>query len=235
MRVSNPALVGIVKEEKRTLELKFPEDYRVDELAGKPVTFGVEASEVAEQVLPEVNEAFAKEFGAHAGVDQLRNDIRQNMQREMQQRIWSRLKNQAMDLLYNSNKIEVPRVLVKEEIDALRKQTRSQLQGGSGSIELPDNLFEEQAKRRVTLGLVISEIIKQHKIELDKARVRSTLEEVAASYEDSDEVIKHYLANRSQMAAIENVVLEDQVVDWVLAQVEVTDEQSSFAALTAVG
>jgi trigger factor len=228
-------LVGIVKEEKRTLELKFPEDYRVEELAGKPVTFEVEVSEVAEQVLPEVDDAFAKEFGTYEGVEKLRSDIRQNMQREMKQRIWTKLKNQAMDLLYNSNQITIPSALVKEEIDALRKQTRGQLQAGSGSIELPDNLFEEQAKRRVTLGLVIGEIIKQHQIELDRARVRSTIEEFAASYEDSDEVIKHYLANRNQMAAIENVVLEDQVVDWVLAQVEVSDEQSSFAALTAGG
>jgi trigger factor len=228
-------LVGIIKEEKRTLELKFPEDYRVEELAGKPVTFEVEVSEVAEQVLPEVNDAFAKEFGTYEGVEKLRSDIRQNMQREMKQRIWTKLKNQAMDLLYNSNQITIPSALLKEEIDALRMQTRSQLQAGSGSIELPDNLFEEQAKRRVTLGLVIGEIIKQHQIELDRERVRSTIEEFAASYEDSDEVIKHYLANRNQMAAIENVVLEDQVVDWVLAQVEVSDEQSSFAALTVGG
>jgi trigger factor len=228
-------LVGIIKEEKRTLELKFPEDYRVEELAGKPVTFEVEVSEVAEQVLPEVDDAFAKEFGTYEGVEKLRSDIRQNMQREMKQRIWTKLKNQAMDLLYNSNQITIPSALLKEEIDALRMQTRSQLQAGSGSIELPDNLFEEQAKRRVSLGLVIGEIIKQHQIELDRERVRSTIEEFAASYEDSDEVIKHYLANRNQMAAIENVVLEDQVVDWVLAQVEVSDEQSSFAALTVGG
>jgi trigger factor len=182
-----------------------------------------------------VNDAFAKEFGTYEGVEKLRSDIRQNMQREMKQRIWTKLKNQAMDLLYNSNQITIPSALLKEEIDALRMQTRSQLQAGSGSIELPDNLFEEQAKRRVTLGLVIGEIIKQHQIELDRERVRSTIEEFAASYEDSDEVIKHYLANRNQMAAIENVVLEDQVVDWVLAQVEVSDEQSSFAALTVGG
>ncbi|MGD8588850.1 MAG: trigger factor [Chromatiales bacterium] len=228
-------LVGIVKEEKRTLELKFPDDYRVEELAGKPVTFEVEVSEVAEQVLPEVDEEFAKAFGAHEGVEKLKQDIRDNMQRELKQRIWGRLKNQAMDLLYNSNPIQLPSALIQEEIKALRKQTRSQLQGGSGSIELPDSLFEEQAKRRVTLGLVISEVIRQNQIELDRDRVRSTLEDYASSYEDADEVIKHYLSNRSQMAAIENVVLEDQVVDWVMEQVQVEDEPSSFAELTTTG
>jgi trigger factor len=227
--------VGIVKEEKRTLELKVPDDYRVEELAGKPVTFEVEVSEVAEQVLPEVDEEFAKAFGAHEGVEKLKQDIRDNMQRELKQRIWGRLKNQAMDLLYNSNPIQLPSALIQEEIKALRKQTRSQLQGGSGSIELPDSLFEEQAKRRVTLGLVISEVIRQNQIELDRDRVRSTLEDYASSYEDADEVIKHYLSNRSQMAAIENVVLEDQVVDWVMEQVQVEDEPSSFAELTTTG
>lgn len=228
-------LVGMVQEEKRTLELQFPEDYRVEELAGKPVTFQVEVSEVTEQVLPEVDEEFARAFGSHEGVDKLKLEIRANMQREMKQRIWAKLKHQVMDLLFNSNPIEIPASLVKEEIDALRKQTRSQIQGGSGSMELPDNLFEAQAKRRVTLGLVIGEVIKQNKIELDRDRVRSAIEEVAASYEDSEQVVKHYLSNRNQMAAIENVVLEDQVVDWVIEQVEVADEQSSFAALTAEG
>jgi trigger factor len=124
---------------------------------------------------------------------------------------------------------------VQEEIKALRKQTRSQLQGGSGSIELPDNLFEDQARRRVTLGLLIAEVIKQQQVELDRDRLRRTLEDYAASYEDADEVIKHYLSNRNQMAAIENIVLEDQVVDWVLEQVQVEDEPTSFAALTAEG
>ena len=228
-------LVGMVKEEKRTLELKFPDDYRVDELAGKPVTFEVEVEEVAEQVLPEVDEEFAKAFGAQQGVDKLKQDIRDNMQRELKQRIWARVKNQAMELILQENPIEVPSALVKEEIEALRKQTRSHLKQGAGSIELPDNLFEDQAKRRVSLGLLISEIIKQNQIELDRERVRRAIEEIAASYEDADEVVKYYLSNRNQMATIENVVMEDQVVDWVMGQVEVIDEPSSFAELTASG
>jgi trigger factor len=228
-------LVGTIKEEKRTLELKFPDDYRVEELAGKPVTFEVEVSEVAEQVLPVVDEEFARAFGAHEGVEKLKQDIRDNMQRELKQRIWSRLKNQAMDLLYNSNPIQIPHAMVEEEIKALRQQTRSQLQGGAGSMELPDNLFEGQAKRRVALGLLIGEVIKQNQIELDRDRVRRTLEDLASSYEDADEVIKHYQGNREQMAAIENLVLEDQVVDWVLEQAQVEEEPSTFAALTAAG
>jgi trigger factor len=228
-------LVGMVREEKRTLELKFPDDYRVDELAGKPVTFDVEVNEVAEQLLPEVDEEFAKTFGAQEGVDKLKQDIRDNMQRELKQRTWVRVKNQAMEMILQQNPIDVPSALVKEEIEALRKQTRSQLKQGAGAIELPDNLFEDQAKRRVSLGLLIGEIIKQHQIELDRDRVRKAIEDIAASYEDADEVVKYYLSNRNQMATIENVVMEDQVADWVLGQVEVIDEPSSFAELTAGG
>ena len=226
-------LVGVVKEDKRTLELQFPEDYRVEDLAGKPVTFEVEVNEVAEEVLPEVDDEFAKAFGTAEGVGQLRADIRENMERELQQRIKAKLKSQVMDLILHSNRIEIPTALVNEEIDALRKQTRSHLREGQGSMELPREMFEEQAKRRVALGLLIAEIIKQNKIELDGARVRKTIEDYAASYEQPDEVIKHYYANREQLASVENVVLEDQVVDWVLAQAKVEDEPTSFSALTA--
>ncbi len=228
-------LLGVVKEEKRSLELKFPDDYRVEELAGKPVTFEVEVNEVAEQVLPEVDDAFAKEFGAEGGVDKLKSDIRDNMERELEQRIKAKLKSQAMDLIYNSNSIDIPAALVDEEIEALRKQTRSHLREGAGSIELPKEMFEDQAKRRVSLGLLIAEIIKQHEIALDNDRVRKTIEEYAASYETPDEVIKHYYGSREQLAAVQNVVLEDQVVDWVLGQINVTEEPTSFAALTAEG
>ncbi len=226
-------LVGVVKEEKRSLELKFPDDYRVEALAGKPVTFEVEVNEVAEQLLPEVDDDFAKEFGAEGGVDKLRTDIRENMERELEQRIKAKVKSQAMDMIFNSNSIDIPSALVEEEIEALRKQTRSHLRKGAGSVELPRDMFVDQAKRRVSLGLLIAEIIKQHKIELDSERVRKTIEEYAASYETPDEVIKHYYGNREQLAAVQNVVLEDQVVDWVLEQAKVTDEPTSFAALTA--
>lgn len=228
-------LIGRVKEEKCSLELKFPENYRVEELAGKPVTFEVEVNEVAEEVLPEVDDEFAKEFGAPEGLEKLKSDIRENMQRELQQRVKAKVKNQAMDLIFNSNGIDIPVALVIEEIEALRKQTRENLREGSGSIELPKEMFEDQARRRVSLGLLIAEIIKQNNIQLDQARVRKTIEDYAASYEQSEEVVKHYLSNRQQLAAVENVVLEDQVVDWVLEQANVVEEHTSFSALTQEG
>ncbi|MET0089229.1 MAG: trigger factor [Candidatus Thiodiazotropha sp.] len=228
-------LVGMLKTEKRSIDLKFPEDYRVEELAGKPVTFEVEVSEVSEEVLPEVDDAFAKEFGADEGVEKLKTDVRENMQRELEQRTQARIKNQAMDLIVEQHKIDIPSALVEEEIEALRKQARQQLGQGAGSFELPREMFEEQAKRRVTLGLVIGEIVKQNDLQVDNDRVRKKIEEYAASYEKPEEVVNYYYSNEQQLAAVGNVVLEDQVVDWVLNQVNVVDEASNFAALTEQG
>lgn len=229
-------VVGMIKDEKRTLELKFPEDYRVEELAGKPVTFDVEVAEVAEEVLPAVDDAFAKEFGAEEGVDKLKSDIRENMERELAQRVQAKIKSQAMDLIYEQNKVEIPKAMIEEEIDTLLKQTRERLgQQGAGSLELPRDMFEEQARRRVNLGLVVAEIIKQNEIKIDNDRVRKTIEDFASSYEQPEEVVKYYYGNQEQLAAVQNVVLEDQVVDWVLEQTEVNDEQTTFAELTAEG
>jgi trigger factor len=157
-------VVGMLKEEKRTVELKFPEDYRVTELAGKPVSFEIEVKEVAEEVLPEVDEEFAREFGTEGGVEKLKSDIRENMQRELAQRVHAKIKSQVMDLIYEQNRIDLPKVLVEEEIEALQKQMRQRLGQGAGSIELPRDMFEEQARRRVTLGLVMGEIIKGNDI-----------------------------------------------------------------------
>ncbi|MEJ2692911.1 MAG: trigger factor [Candidatus Thiodiazotropha sp.] len=229
------ALVGMIKADKRTVELKFPEDYRVEELAGKPVTFEVEVSEVAEEMLPEVDDAFAKEFGTEEGVDKLRVDIRANMERELAQRVQAKVKSQAMDLVYEQNRIEIPKALLDEEIDALQKQTRERLGQGAGSMELPRDMFEEQARRRVALGLVIGEIIKQHDIQIDNDRVRKTIEDFASSYEQPEEVVNYYYGNQEQLASVQNMVLEDQVVDWILEQIEVNDEPTTFAALASEG
>ncbi|MEJ2611066.1 MAG: trigger factor [Candidatus Thiodiazotropha sp.] len=225
-------LVGMIKTEKRSLDLEFPDDYRVEELAGKPVTFDVEVSQVLEEALPEVDDAFAKDFGAEEGVDKFKGDIRENMERELIHRIQARIKNQVMDLVYEQHKIDIPSALVDEEVEALRKQTREQLGQGAGSFELPREMFEDQAKKRVTLSLVIGEIVKQNNIQVDNDRVRKRIESFAATYEEPEEVVNYYYSNEQQLASIQSLVLEDQVVDWVLEQVVVTDEKTTFAALT---
>ncbi len=224
-------LVGVSAGDSRTLELMFPEQYQVDKLAGKPVTFEVEVTGVAEPVVPEVDESFAKAFGvAGGGVDQLYAEIRANMERELADKIRTGVKEQAMDALLQANPLDVPKVLVEQESKALQLQTKENMarSGQASSLELPVDLFEQQARRRVALGLIIGEVIKQQKLEVDADRVRNKIQEFAQSYEDPQEVVDYYYSNKQQLASVQNIVLEDQVVDWVVGQVQVEDVASGF-------
>ncbi len=225
-------LTGAGAGDERTLNLKFPDDYRVTHLAGKDVVFEVKISKVAEPVLPAVDEDFAKTFGVESGdLELFRADIRNNMERELKQRVQAKLKEQAMDVLLAAHPIDIPDSLVQQEINALREQTKKNV-GGAGKMELPASLFEEQAKRRVALGLILAEVVKNNRIAIDQARVNSTIEEMAASYEDPSEVVEYYKNNHQQRASVENLVLEEQVVDWVLEQVQVEDVPSTFKEVT---
>jgi len=224
-------LIGAKGGDERTLKVTFPDDYRVDTLAGKEASFEVKVHSVSEPVLPEIDEEFAKAYGvAEGGVDALYQEIRANMERELADKIRSELKEQAMDALLEANSIEVPKALVTQEAQALQQQTKENMaQGGqSSSLDLPLDLFEEQAKRRVMLGLLISEVVKANEIKIDQDRVREKVEQFAQSYETPQEVIDYYYSDPKNLAPVENVVLEDQVVDWVLEQATVEDKESGF-------
>ena len=224
-------LIGAKAGEQRKLEVAFPDDYRVEKLAGKPATFEVELSKVAEPLLPEIDDEFAKAFGvSEGGVDALQKEIRANMERELAEKIRDQLKQQAMDALLEVNSVQVPKALVRQEAEALRQQTKSNMEqsGQSSKVELPLDLFEAQAERRVSLGLIIGEVIKRNNIEVDNDRVRKRVEQLAESYEKPQEVIDYYYSDKKYLAPVENVVLEDQVVDWVLDQARVEDAASSF-------
>ncbi len=225
------ALMGAKAGEQRSFEVAFPEDYRVENLAGKPAVFEVEVGQVAEPVLPEIDAEFAKAFGVESGdLDQFRADIRNNMERELRQRVQGKLKSQAMDALLEAHPLDVPSALVEEEISALMEQMKQNT--GGQNMELPRNLFEEEAAKRVRLGLLVAEVVKQKGIKLDEARLQSTIEDMASTYEDPQQVIDYYNKNRQQRGAVENLVLEDQVVDWVLDEAQVEDVQQSFADVT---
>jgi len=224
-------LIGAKAGEARTLELTFPESYHAEKLAGKPATFEVEVVKVSEAVLPEVNEEFIKAFGiSEEGVDGFYKEIRANMTRELEEKIRGLVKEQAMDALLQVNDLEVPKALVKREAEVLLEQTKANLaQGGQGNnINLPVELFEDQAKKRVTLGLLIAEVLSSNNIELDEERVRQKIEQFAQSYEDPQQVVDYYYSNKEQLSGIQNLVLEDQVVDWVLDQVKVEDAAKGF-------
>ena len=225
-------LIGCVTGDERTLDLAFPADYRVKSLAGKPASFRLTVESVAEPVLPPVDEALARAFGVEDGdIDHFRRDVRKNMERELKQRVHSRIKHQVMEALIEANQIDLPKALVQQEIASLKQQTRAGV-SASGNFELPDSLFEPQARRRVALGLIIAEIVKRHGISADPDRVRETVEDMASTYEDPKEVIDFYMGNREQRASVESLVLEDQVVDWVLQQAKVEEKPYSFKELT---
>jgi len=227
-------LIGARAGETRSLDISFPEGYHAAPLAGKPVRFEVTVNAVDEPVLPEVDADFARSFGVEDGdVERFRSDVRANMERELKQRIKARTKEAVMDVLVAENAVDIPAVLVSEEVRSLKEQMRQNL--GGGRMELPDNLFEDSARRRVALGLIIAEIVKKNGIVANAASVREAVEEMASTYEQPQEVVDYYYADRKRLAPVESLVLEERVVDWVLGQVAVEDEATTFQQLTEPG
>jgi len=225
-------LVGVRTGDERRLDLTFPDQYPTPDLQGKPVVFTVRVGEVAEPVLPELNADFAKSLGVADGdLDGFRLELRRDMARKLKELIRDRLKEQVMDLLMDVNRIDLPDALVLEEIRALKERIRRDV--GGGSFELPDELFRDRARRRVALGLIIGEIIKTKGIEVDPKRVREAVEDLASTYEEPQQAIDYFYADQERLAPVESLTLENQVVDWVLDQVTVEDEPTTFEALTA--
>ncbi len=228
-------LVGLSAGEEKEITVTFPEDYHVKDLAGKEARFEVKVKEVQEARLPEIDDDFLKAFGVEeGGIEKLRADIRDNMARELKAKIKSKIKNQVMDGLIELHPIELPKALVAEETRRMRQQAMANTPQADESM-FPDELFREEAERRVALGLIVGEIIKVKEIELDRDRVEAELDDLAASYEDAEEVKSYYRSNPGQMAMLEAMVLEDQVVDWVLENARVTDEKQSFDDIMETG
>lgn len=232
-------LVGLSAGESKTLELSFPEDYHVAALAGRPVSFEVTVQRVEEASLPEVDDAFAAGFGvSEGGAQALREEVRRNMERELEDRLRNLTKRRTMDALLLGQDIELPAALVEEESRRALERRKTEL-AHSGmdpeQLALSAGMFEEQARTRVSLGLVLSELIKEHSLQPDPAKVRARIDSIASTYERPEEVVGWYYGNRERLADIETAVLEEQVVDWVLGRASVTDEATTFAALTQPG
>jgi len=227
-------LVGAAVGETRGLDLRFPEDYRAKELAGKDVHFDVEIAEVKAGRLPELDGELAKIFGVESGdVDRLKTDIRGNMERELRQKLRGLLKARVMDALLQHAQVDVPNALAEQEAERLKQQAKGEMAGAGrrSAVDLPRDIFLDQARRRVALGLVLGQIVKENAIKVDPKRVRSTVEELAEAYEHPQEVIDWYYGNKEQLAAVENLVLEDEVVDWAMGQAQVEDEPVTFDAV----
>jgi len=222
-------LVGTKPGEERVLNLTFPEAYQNLELAGKAAEFTVTVNTVSEPKLPELNEEFFKQFGIkETGIEGFRTEVRKNMERELRQAIKSKVKNQVMDGLLASNPIEVPKALLENEVNRLRVQAVQQFGGNIKPDQLPAELFEEQAKRRVELGLIVAEVVKQFDLKPDDTRVREMIQEMASAYQEPEQVVAWYYKNEQQMNEVRSVVLEEQVVDTVLQKASVTEKSVSY-------
>ncbi len=223
------ALVGVKAGEERVINPTFPENYQNLDLAGKTAEFSVTVNSVSAPQLPELDEDFFALFGVKdGGLEGFRAEVRKNMERELRQAIKSKVKNQVMDGLLAANPIEVPKALLGNEVQRLRVQAVQQFGGNIKPEQLPAELFEEQAKRRVALGLIVAEVVKQNELKPDEARVRELIQEMASAYQEPEQVVAWYYKNDQQMNEVRSVVLEEQVVDTVLQKANVTDKAVSY-------
>lgn len=224
-------LVGAKAGEELTLDLKFPEDYGHKDVAGKPVQFAVKVNSVEEPVLPEVDEEFAKSFGVGDGsLEALRNEVRSNMERELGQAVSGKNKQAVMDALLELNKMEVPEALIDNEAENLKQQMLQQMQvpQGKSAPELDASLFKDEAERRVTLGLLVAKVIESNELKVDEDKIKAKVEEIASTYEQPQEVVNWYMADKNRLSQVENLLLEDEVVDWAFDKADVTEKKSSF-------
>jgi len=224
-------IIGKSAGETVNLALSFPAEYQNAELAGKEVEFDITLNTVSEQVLPAIDDELFKSFGVEeGGVDAFRVEVSNNMERELKTASRSKLKNKIMDGLIELVDIKVPAALVGDEVQQLKNQALQQMGGGQNidASMLPDELFQEQANRRVVLGLVLGEVIKDQDMKADPAKVRESVEEMAATYESPDDVINWYYGNKEQLATIESSVIEDQVFDYIIDEAEITDTKLSY-------
>jgi trigger factor len=223
------ALSGAVAGDARTASVTFPATYPTKDLAGKKAEFAIKVQRVDEQVLPELDDAFAASFGVSTGkAADLGAEVRKNMERELAERVKNETKTRAFDALIKANAISVPRALVEQEIQALQQGAMRDL-GISDPTRVPSReRFLAVAERRVTVGLLIQELVREHKIRLDAARVERRIQELAAPYEKPNEAAQFYRNDGGVMAQVEAGVLEDQVVDFLLERAKKSDAALTF-------
>lgn len=226
-------LIGVAVGDERNIKVNFPEDYRATDLAGKEAEFEITVKAIKMSELPTVDDEFATAFGVEeGGVEALRADIRKNMERELGQSLENVNKQAVMDLLLETNEFDIPGSMVKEEIGRLRQQIvdqmQGQMQGGTETPQLADELFQSDAEKRVKLGLLVAEIIKKNEIKADPDKVKSTIENIASSYEDPKQVVDYYYGNAEYLQNVEGLVLEQQVTEWAMQHATVVDKPMKF-------
>ncbi|MFA5520173.1 MAG: trigger factor [Castellaniella sp.] len=227
------AVSGMKTGEEKTFPLTFPEDYGSEDVAGKTAEFTIKVTEVAAPVLPELDAEFARSLGQEEGdLEQLRTDVRTNIEREVKARVQARTKSSVMDALAKACTFDIPKALVKADIESRISDAREDLkQRGvpdAENVPIPEDAFKEASERRVRLGLVVAELVEKAELGPKPEQVRARIEEFAQNYEEPEQVIAYYLGDRERRAEIEAIVLEDNVVDHILSVAKVADEVVDF-------
>lgn len=224
-------LLGAKAGEDKELNLEFPKDYHKQDLAGKACNFKVHVSSVAEMHLPELNEDFFKSFDvADTGEEAFREEVKKNMARELENAVKNNVKSQVFEGLLSSTELIIPKAMVETEINSLRQQAVQRF-GGNQNIDpslLPAEMFQSQAEQRVSIGLMMNEIIQQNELKAKPAKVRAIIEELAAGYENPEEVVAWYYSESEQLAQIEVMALEESVIDLILEQANVKEKTCSY-------
>jgi trigger factor len=229
-------LTGMKAGESRTFELRFPDDYHGKAVAGKTAVFEVHVKAVSSPKLPELDAAFARSLGiADGDIGKMRAEVKANLEREVRLRLRNRVKDQIMQALLDSTEVAVPKALIELEIERLRRLTRAELAARGIPVPentpLPSEVFEKHARRRVSLGLILGELVKVHGLHARPEQVRAAVEEQAESYERPEEVVKWFYQSPERLREIESAVIEDNVVNWALGVVKVKDESMPFDKL----
>ncbi len=229
------ATIGLKVGESKTFPLSFPEDYHGKDVAGKTAEFTITLKKLEWAHLPEVDAEFAKSLGVADGdIAKMREDIKGNLEREVNGRAKAKTKDSVMDALIKAVELEVPNALVEQEVERLSEMTRQDMaQRGMqvGNVPFPPELFKPQAERRVRLGLILAELVKANNLQATPEQVKAQVEEFAQSYEDPQQVVKYYFSDRRRLAEVEALVLEENVVNYVLGKAKVSDKQVAFDEL----
>ena len=224
-------IVGMKAGEDKTFMITFPEDYGNEQLAGQEASFDIALKLVESGKLPEVDSDFVKGYGIESGEEsELRAKIKESLENELKTQIGNKSKAAVMECVIANHDFELPESLIAQEVEALRKQAAENFQMQQ-SADLPDELFVDEAKRRIKLGLVIGEIVNEQKLQVNPVEVEQRIEQIARQYQDYQQVIEYYTNNTQARASIEAVVMEDQVVSWVLSHVKTVEQKEEFDEL----
>ena len=223
-------IIGMNKDEQKTITVTFPEEYQNKDLAGQEATFDITVKKIQQAELLEVDEEFVKKFGIKGGVDTFEDEIKENMQRELKFILQRKVKEQVFKGLREIAEFETPKALIKREIDAAKENLVKQMGGAQGFDvnQLPDNLFEDNAKQKVETSLVLDSVMRSQKFEATDEEVDSLLDEMVQAYEDPEKTKQQIKKNKKEIANLKALVIENKLTDWVLDQAQVSEKEEDF-------